>query len=185
MTSSVENIDRIDCGSIGNSDTEYTNVPFGILTDDHFNIPNRSEISDLPSENSIESNDLLTKYDVECFQLDIIKHEMKKNPENCMAELIDNDVVNTAESHAVFENADRSVCFDIDCLVSDRDCPLLCMLRLICKKFLLTGEEGKIFSDCNVRVCLKSLALSCVASIFSWCPKLALKKLPSLDEYGK
>jgi huntingtin len=63
--------------------------------------------------------------------------------------------------------------------------PLLYMLRVVSKSFLLTGEKGQLVHDRHVRVSLKSLALGCVASIYSLCPRLALGKLVASDESSK
>ncbi|XP_071090376.1 huntingtin-like isoform X1 [Haliotis cracherodii] len=59
----------------------------------------------------------------------------------------------------------------------DEELPLLYCVRLLCRGFLLNGSEGGLLPDKVARVSLKSLALSCVASALSLCPKIFLYKL--------
>lgn len=61
--------------------------------------------------------------------------------------------------------------------LKDDEVPLLFYLRLICKRFLLTGVTEGLVADKKVRVSLKSLALGCVASCLAICPRLFLFKL--------
>ena len=59
----------------------------------------------------------------------------------------------------------------------DRDIPLVHCARLLCTRFLLTGYPRGLIPDKQVRVSVKSLALACVSSIISICPKTFLAKV--------
>ncbi|CAH1990108.1 unnamed protein product [Acanthoscelides obtectus] len=48
--------------------------------------------------------------------------------------------------------------------------PLLHLIRLICKQFLLTGTPGNYIPDKTVRVSVKHLALTCLSTCFRLCP---------------
>lgn len=55
--------------------------------------------------------------------------------------------------------------------------PLVYLVRLLCKQFLLTGYQYGLVSDRRVRVSVKALALSCVSYILELYPKAFLAKL--------
>ncbi|RUS73694.1 hypothetical protein EGW08_018541 [Elysia chlorotica] len=62
-------------------------------------------------------------------------------------------------------------------LLKEDEIPLLFHLRLLSKRFLLTGVTDGLVPDKQVRVSLKSLALGCVGSTLALCPRLFLFKL--------
>lgn len=55
--------------------------------------------------------------------------------------------------------------------------PLVYLVRLLCKQFLLTGYQYGLVSDRRVRVSVKALTLSCVSYILELYPKAFLVKL--------
>ncbi|KAF5303786.1 hypothetical protein FQR65_LT08121 [Abscondita terminalis] len=71
---------------------------------------------------------------------------------------------------------------DIGCF-QEKDVPLLYCTRLIVKSFLLNGTPNTLISDKKVRVSVKSLSLSCLATIVCIYPKALLTYLDK--NYGK
>ncbi|KAH9487495.1 hypothetical protein Btru_075739 [Bulinus truncatus] len=103
-------------------------------------------------------------------QLPVIQlpgHDMNGNPQIIV---YPGDEVMSAASPNPAESFEQ-IPIEQDILMED-EVPLLFYLRLLCKRFLLTG-----MSDKQVRVSLKSLALGCITCSFALCPRLFLFKL--------
>ncbi|KAH7639233.1 hypothetical protein HUG17_3266 [Dermatophagoides farinae] len=49
--------------------------------------------------------------------------------------------------------------------------------KLICLKYLLKVRPGQLMTDAEVRVAIKGLSLSCIASIVQHCPRILFEKL--------
>lgn len=69
-------------------------------------------------------------------------------------------------------------------MFTDPDVPLKYCTRLLCSSFLLTGARGMHMPDRNVRVSVKTLALSCLGDIFTLYPKAFFLDLHIADSVG-
>lgn len=190
----TEDTDVVDTAVLVTSDNDYTNMEIGDLNDER---SERSELSTLSHSSSVETllsiKSISPKRQPRCGQVEEEggpQHDMNGNPEyeNQQEE---RDASETSESTSYSLQADGCMAdsgksgFDIGSLTDSEEVPLLYMLRALCKAFLLTGQVGQLVHDRHVRVSLKSLALGCVASVFSLCPRLALCKLVPADESGQ
>ena len=63
--------------------------------------------------------------------------------------------------------------------------PLLYFIRLITRRFLLTGVKGTLMPDRKVRVSIKSLALSNIGSAVCLCPQILVEPLFHTEVQGK
>lgn len=170
-------------------DTEYSSVEIGDLNEE------RSELSALSHSSSIETllsiKSISPKRQAHSLTSShgSVQHDMNGNPEY---EQTEEDEAETPESHSplppqilISASKDSSQnMFDAAAMLDNNDLPLLYILRLICKSFLLLGKPGSLIHDRQVRVSLKSLALGCIASIFSLCPKLVLCKISQVSDAG-
>ena len=66
---------------------------------------------------------------------------------------------------------------DIGSLVDGDEVALVFLTRLLCHRFLLTGYQFGLVPDRRVRISVKSLALSCIGSIFDTYPKAFLQTM--------
>ncbi|KAL8615828.1 hypothetical protein ACOMHN_048536 [Nucella lapillus] len=165
-------------------DNDYSNVEIGDLNEE------RSEMSNLSHSSSVDT--LLSIKSISPKrqppptpdpQTPTIPHDMNGNPQYQPSDPEEGDL---SEATICVVGANpagmKDEDLDIGTLVDRDELPLLYMLRVVCKCYLLRGEAGQVVHDRHVRVSLKSLALGCVASIFSLCPRLALCKLVPCNE---
>ena len=184
------NSEVLDTAVIVTGDSDYSNVEIGDLNEE------RSEMSNLSHSSSAET--LLSIKSISPKRQppssgegepSSIQHDMNGNPEYNQPEPDDLDTSETQSSVAAAGSQSQKdpseKVLDIGSLLDADELPLLFVLRVVCKTFLLKGEVGQLVHDRHVRVSLKSLALGCVASIFSLCPRLALGKLVPSDEAGE
>lgn len=68
---------------------------------------------------------------------------------------------------------------------TDGELPLLYCVRLICRRFLLSGTKSDLVPDRAIRISVKTLALACIASSISLCPKIFIYKLFVGDSKGE
>ena len=74
----------------------------------------------------------------------------------------------------------------IGSLTDQSNPPLLYSARLLCQSFLLTGNvEDKLYADREVRVSIKSLALSCLSYILKFYPQCISAQLYISQEAGE
>ncbi|XP_076466851.1 LOW QUALITY PROTEIN: huntingtin-like [Babylonia areolata] len=187
-TIQIDDSEVVDTGVMVTGDSDYSNVEIGDLNEE------RSELSNLSHSSSVDT--LLSIKSIspkrqpppttpEPSLPSSIPHDMNGNPQYQPSEPDEGDmsegacsVVGTTPTGVKDTGQD----LDIGSLVDREEQPLVYMLRVVCQRFLLRGEAGQLVHDRHVRVSLKSLALGCVASIFSLCPRLALYKLVPGDE---
>ncbi|KAK7109044.1 hypothetical protein V1264_013160 [Littorina saxatilis] len=183
----VEDTDLLDTAVMLTSDNDYSNVEIGDLNEE------RSEMSTLSHSSSAET--LLSIKSISPKRQPPsnsdgsqghIQHDMNGNPEYDQIEREETSETSEVQEAPTATNSqaqkENENVLDIGSLLDEKEMPLLYMLRVICRTFLLKGEEGQLVHDRHVRVSLKSVALACVASIFSLCPRLSLGKLVPSDE---
>ena len=180
----ADDSDQVDTAVMVTSDTDYSNVEIGDLNEE------RSELSTLSHSSSVETLQSIKSISPKRLEPQAggshgsIQHDMNGNPEYDQLEQDDGPgPLAAAASQTPKDGDDKGL--DIGSLLDADELPLLYILRAVCKAFLLKGEVGQLVHDRHVRVSLKSLALGCVASIFSLCPKLALQKLVPSDKSGE
>lgn len=96
-----------------------------------------------------------------------------------LVENLDKIALSDESSEKSFSQLSVSVCGksefiskDIDVgSIFDEDVPLIYCIRFICKSFLLCGFPSGLIPDKNIRVSVKSLALSCLGELFKIYPK--------------
>ena len=181
--------DLVDTAVMVTSDADYSSVEIGDLNEE------RSEMSTLSHSSSVETLQSIKSISPKRLpphsegSRSGVQHDMNGNPEYDQQEQDEADV---SEAQGSLVMATLQTAKDVDdkrpdigSLLDADELPLLYILRAVCKAFLLKGEAGQLVHDRHVRVSLKSLALGCVASIFSLCPKLALEKLVPSDKSGE
>lgn len=175
----VKDQDFLDANVLVTGDTDYSNVEIGDLNEE------RSEMSTLSHSSSIET--LLSIKSISPKHLPhslgasrgSIQHDMNGNPEYDQTELDESDTRETSSPAPQPSSASKipASTLDIGSQLDSDEIPLVYVLRLLCKNFLLQGQNGALISDRQVRVSLKSLALGCITSIFTLCPRLVLLSL--------
>ena len=68
---------------------------------------------------------------------------------------------------------------DIDCI------PVECLMKVMCRRFLLAGKPGELIGDRQVRVSMKTLALGCLSSAVIFRPQLLFLSLSKEPSEGK
>lgn len=162
-----------DLGVVINCDADYSNVEIGYLQDDK---SEQSEISNAHTgsrETLLSIKSLSPTHRTEG-RLEIIGQDMNGNPE-----IVETEIQDTA----IPGESDTNV---LDKIGSEVDgVPLVYCMRLICARFLLSGNPGELMPDRRVRVSVKSLALGNVAYAVKLAPFLFLKKLQKSGSQGK
>lgn len=73
----------------------------------------------------------------------------------------------------------------IGCLTDPDNPPIMFSARLLCRTFLLTGSsEERLYADKEIRVSIKSLALSCISCILKLYPQCMERQLYITEHAG-
>ena len=210
----TDNSDLVDMAVLVTSDTDYSNVEIGDLNEERSELSTLSHSSSAETLLSIKSlspkRQPRPSAEGSGGALGSVQHDMNGNPEYDQLEQEEEDAdadadadpsdeaqgplaqagagtgtTTTTPSQASKDAGGGDRALDVGSLLDADELPLLYVLRLVCRSFLLRGEEGQLVHDRHVRVSLKSLALGCVASVFSLCPRLVLEKLVPSDLFGE
>ncbi|CAG5125625.1 unnamed protein product, partial [Candidula unifasciata] len=153
---------------------EYSGIEIGDLNDEKSELSATSGISHSDSVETLQSVRSISPHPASVTALQLPGHDMNGNPQIIIypgEDFIPPPSPNTASSESV-----EQIQVEQESLKED-EVPLLFYLRLLCKRFLLTGVPDGLVTDKQVRVSLKSLALGCVSCSLALCPRLFLFKL--------
>lgn len=157
-----------DLGVVINCDSEYSNVEIGDLQDDKSEQSVLSNVNTGSRETLLSIKSLSPTHNKIDGRLEIIGQDMNGNPEIVEPEM--NEPV-----PAVAAETEENI---LDKIGSETEgVPLVYCIRVICRRFLLSGKPGELMPDRRVRVSVKSLALGNVASAVKLAPSLFLQKL--------
>ncbi|GFO37998.1 huntingtin-like [Plakobranchus ocellatus] len=155
--------------------TDYSGLEIGDLNEDRSEISGTSGMSHSDSMETLQSLRSSSPRQQGLPQL-IPGHDMNGNPQ-IAPDPGEDDEFQPPPSPGVMNNEPvEQIPIEPDSLKED-EVPLLFYLRLLSKRFLLTGVTDGLVPDKQVRVSLKSLALGCVACTLALCPRLFLFKL--------
>lgn len=153
---------------------EYSSVEIGDLNED------RSEKSNLSQTCSSSQETLLSIKSLSPRRrpslLRGVSQDLNGNPE-----LEEINFTDYLETLAVTNIEDPLQ--NIGSIVND-DVPIKYCVRLLCRRFLLSGSKQCVISDQKVRVSLKVLALLCLTSAFNISPEISLGKVSVDDTDG-
>ncbi|XP_005093645.2 huntingtin [Aplysia californica] len=150
--------------------TDYSGVEIGDLNEERSELSAASCISHSDSIETLQSVRSLSPHPG---PLQLPSHDMNGNPQLPVEQ--EEESVPASPNPATGDTV-QQIEVEPESLKED-EVPLLFYLRLLCKRFLLTGVPEGLVSDKQVRVSLKSLALGCVAHSVAICPRLFLFKV--------
>ncbi|KAL5022595.1 hypothetical protein ScPMuIL_001750 [Solemya velum] len=150
---------------------EYSSVEIGDLNEDRSEKSNLSQTCSSSQETLLSIKSLSPKRRPSLHRG--VSQDLNGNPE-----LEEINFTDYLEPSAV-TNTDDS--FQIIGSIVNEDIPLKYCVRLICRRFLLSGSKQCVISDQKVRVSLKVLSLLCLTSAFNISPEMFLGKV-SMDE---
>ncbi|GFR89453.1 huntingtin [Elysia marginata] len=153
--------------------TEYSGLEIGDLNDDKSEMSATSGLSHSDSIDTLPSLHSASPRQQSLPQ-QMPGHDMNGNPQ-IVPEPEDWSQPPPSPTLNINEPVDQ-IPIEQDSLKED-EIPLLFHLRLLSKRFLLTGVTDGLVPDKQVRVSLKSLALGCVGCTLALCPRLFLFKL--------
>ena len=146
------------------TDDEYTNIEIGDVSDDR----GISQSSSMDTLSEVRASPKLDKVRVgasqDCLSLQSGNDALSQ----------DLDISESVPSALPINSTIREG--DVGSLLGD-DPPLLYCARALCSKFLLTGYRHGLVADRQVRVSIKTLALSCTGCIVTIQPTVLLENL--------
>ncbi|ESO95031.1 hypothetical protein LOTGIDRAFT_160793 [Lottia gigantea] len=168
---SEENAKKLDPSVHFTTDDDYSNLDIGDLNDD------KSEKTTLTRSGSQDTllsvKSLSPRHSASVRTLELAQ-DLNGNPE----------YVETSEPPSPMPISDSNKIFqqlaDFG-NITDNEMPLVYCVRLLCRRFLLSGNKLELILDKFVRVSSKSLALACISSAIFMCPKIFLLKLLPTD----
>ncbi|XP_055860312.1 huntingtin-like [Biomphalaria glabrata] len=170
-----EQRDHIDNQTIVVTDgTEYSSVEIGDINEERSEL-SASGMSHSESIETLQSVRSISPNTVQMAPVQLPGHDMNGNPQIIVCPGDDGALPPASPIPSGVE-AIQQITMEQDSL-QEVDVPLLFYMRLLCKRFLLTGMTEGLVPDKQVRVSLKSLALGCVSCSLALCPRLFLFKL--------
>ncbi|XP_050396465.2 huntingtin [Patella vulgata] len=156
------------------SDTNYSSLDIGDLNEEK---SEKVTLSHSPSQDTLVSVKSISPKHQTRSLLEVAQ-DMNGNPEyidtsGAVSPLPQNEEMPTIEITKATPTKELHDFGDI----TDNEMPLIYCVRLLCRRFLLSGTKQGLILDKCVRVSSKSLALGCIASAVFMCPKIFLLKL--------
>lgn len=156
-----------DLGMVMNCESEYSNVEIGDIQEDKSEQSNLSNVPAGSQETLLSIKSLSPTHQAEG-RLEIIGQDMNGNPE-----IVESEMFSPLPEGP--ETSETNLLDGLGDLLEGL--PLLYCVRVICRRFLLTGKKQELMPDRRVRVSVKSLALGNLACAVKICPSVFLEKL--------
>lgn len=173
----VTQLSEEDTGVVFSADTEYSNIEIGDIQDDKSEQSNMSNINTGSQETLLSIKSLSPTHNKAEGRLEVMGQDLNGNPEL----IVDSDVPEPISPSPDTSSVD--ILKGIGSLTEGM--PLLYCVRLICRRFLLTGLKEELIPDRKVRVSVKSLALANIGYAVTLCPRIFLETLFELENHCK
>ncbi|CAL1538264.1 unnamed protein product [Lymnaea stagnalis] len=162
--------------------TDYSGVEIGDLNEERSEMSATSGMSHSDSIETLQSVRSISPHLAYTPPVQLLGHDMNGNPQ--IVVYPGEDAAPPLSPNPALGEPLEQINIEHESLQED-EVPLLFYLRLLCKRFLLTGVTDGLVTDKQVRVSLKSLALGCVSCSLALCPRLFLFKLcPTANNAG-
>ncbi|KAK3095770.1 hypothetical protein FSP39_018831 [Pinctada imbricata] len=147
------------------SDTEYSGIEIGDLMEE------RSERSNLSQVESGSQDTLLSTQ-----SLSPSRQPNRNVNEDLNGNLQEDlEAMPTEEVQGTFTSQGTDIQDEIKSIGSlyDPDCiPIDCLVRVLCRRFLLNGKPGELINNRSVRISMRTLALGCLSSAVMMKPQI-------------